>query len=125
MFGADENVNTLADFLQYLNNFEAESFEDSFIDISTQLSDGLEYLHDNQIAHRDLKPSNILISNQHYSHLHPMNPNFQEQYKLGKIICKLADFGEARSSLLRTATALSTSQDCKKGLQCIYFYFTS
>ena len=40
--------------------------------------------------HRDLKPSNVLVSNRHY---YP-------------VVCKLTDFGESRSTLLKTASII-------------------
>ena len=60
--------------------------------IALQSAEGLAYLHENNVTHRDLKTDNILIRN-----------------SVDKIIsCKLCDFGEARSTMLKTRTIMTT-----------------
>ena len=65
-----------------------KSFEQSFTDIPTQLTDGFHYLHSNQIADCDLKPSNVLVTKENYSILNSLDSQFQEKYEMEKIISK-------------------------------------
>jgi serine/threonine protein kinase len=51
--------------------------EKELIDIFTQISDGIEYLHSKEIIHRDLKPENIFL--------------MEDENK--KMIIKIGDFG--------------------------------
>ena len=60
--------------------------------IALQSAEGLAYLHENNVTHRDLKTDNILISN----------------CSSKTISCKLCDFGEARSTMLKTRTMMTT-----------------
>ena len=66
---------------------------------------GLKYLHQNNIAHRDLKPSNILVSNRHYHHLSDQE-KIKQIISIKPLVCKLADFGESRSTDIQTQNIL-------------------
>ena len=55
---------------------------------------------------RDLKPSNVLVSNQHYSSL--SKDQMEIHFSSRPIICKLADFGESRSTSIQTKSVYST-----------------
>ena len=80
------------------------------MDIANDIIGGLKYLHENKVAHRDIKLANILVSNRHYISTE------LEEFQIKKIICRLTDFGEARSSFIQTQTRLTTStSDTNKG----------
>lgn len=65
---------SLGDLSKFLNNKSLkESYTKKYM---KQLSNGLEYLYNNDIIHRDLKPQNILVSNNY--------------------VLKITDFGFAR-----------------------------
>jgi len=51
-------------------------------------------------VHRDLKTANVLVSNAHYSQL-PM-PDVSRWWLLRSVVAKLTDFGESRSSAVKT-----------------------
>ncbi len=65
---------------------------------------GLAYLHAHDICHRDLKPQNILVANHGRT-----------------LICKLTDFGEARSPDIQTATPTGKTTNLKRGT---YVFFS-
>lgn len=67
------------DLIHYLHSRGTGLEEDTIRQFSSQIADGLCYLHNHQIVHRDLKPHNILLSG---------SP--------GQPILKIADFGFAR-----------------------------
>ena len=80
------------------------------MDIANDTIISLKYLHEHKVAHRDIKPANILVSNRHYT------STKTEELQIKKIICKLTEFGEARSSFIQTQTRLTTSiLDVNKG----------
>ena len=69
-FDGDTTVSTLGHFLTCLND---NGLVDSFpfqLQIAAQVSSGLAYLHQANIAHRDLKPANVLVSDQYYCQRH-------------------------------------------------------
>ncbi|XP_022808179.1 protein kinase byr2-like [Stylophora pistillata] len=77
-----------------------------FSGICKDTANGLQYLHHRNVAHRDLKLANVLVSNQHYCQL--------TKEEIGKVwiecpmVCKLADFGESRSSEMQTKSILNS-----------------
>ena len=99
-------VHSLDKYLSFLNTFNAIHFEQMMLKITQDVLSGLTYLHGHQIAHRDLKPANILVCNRHYANLsgRSMAVALEEE----PIICRLTDFGEARSLLHQSKTLLST-----------------
>jgi len=61
-------------------------------------------------VHRDLKSENVLVCNRHYTDDNAES-SFERSWPVQPLICKLTDFGESRSSVLRTranATATRT-----------------
>lgn len=101
-FDGHSSVSTLADFLTCLNDNDIFDNFDFQVEIASQVSNGLAYLHELNVAHRDLKPANVLVSNQHYCHLDI--ESVARIYEKLPIICKLTDFGESRSDSVQTAT---------------------
>ena len=111
-FEISKKVSNLVDFLNFadkIDAFESLNAEKIQINICRDISEGLEYLHHNEVAHRDLKGKNILVSNQHYCHESNMEERWATYEKV-PIICKLADFGESRSVQIQTAELHSTTK---------------
>ena len=108
-FGIQDSVNSLADFLLFVDGCEGGFEEFPFQNkIAHDICSGIAHLHDQGIAHRDLKPANVLVSNNHYSGLdHELEQRnvFSEE----PIICKVSDFGESRSRATQTATICHTA----------------
>ncbi len=66
---------------------------------AADIAKGLAFLHSQDICHRDLKPGNVLVANDAYT-----------------LVCKLTDFGEARSPLIQTQNDLhQVTEDVKRG----------
>ena len=63
-----------------------------FDTIALDCTAGLAYLHEKNVVHRDMKTENVLITN--------CSNNL--------VCCKLCDFGEARSNMLKTRAVLTT-----------------
>ena len=104
------SVNSLDNFLKFIDNFDSTGFEPIVEKCGKDISMGLSFLHKHKIAHRDLKPSNVLVCNRHYSSIAD-SKSLQTAIEQVPIVCKLADFGESRSALNQTKTLLSTKTD--------------
>ena len=62
-FGIQDSVNSLADFLLFVDGCEGGFEEFPFQNkIAHDICSGIAYLHDQGIAHRVLKPLNVLVS---------------------------------------------------------------
>ena len=88
-------ANNLQELMKVLKNVPTTSWEHLLPTITTQILEGLSFLHSHGIAHRDLKPANILVSNQHYCSL--SDDIKDEFWKENPIEVKLTDFGECWS----------------------------
>ena len=97
IFGRDVRVSALSDFLLKINEHNCTGFQEVVNHAaSTEIIDGLAYLHSQGIANKDLETANILVSNQHYISLSTDSEEFEQMYCERRIGCKLADFGESR-----------------------------
>ena len=68
-------------------------------------------MHKKGIANRDIKPSNALVTNSHYVNITDKNL-LKKAIEEEPIICKITDFGEARSKLIQTRSILKTKTKC-------------
>lgn len=98
-FGLDIDVTSLSEFLSHVNEFAVvEDFHQElgmFDKVALDIASGINYLHNRNIVHRDLKPHNVLVSNYF-------------QMDKPSIHCCLTDFGEARSEIVQTNSAVQT-----------------
>jgi serine/threonine protein kinase len=76
--------------------------------VALDITNALKYLHEHGILHRDLKPSNVLVSNEHYAQCKDQTV-IENHWSNKPILAKITDFGEARSAITKTLTALSTN----------------
>lgn len=85
-------VHNLDEVLRFLDEYDQFQFYSDRYSLPLKaiadIASGLAYLHGCGVAHRDLKPNNILASNDR------------------GLVFKLTDFGEARSQILMTQTAM-------------------
>ena len=106
-FGGTMRCSGLNTFLSFVNKFQCQGIEFFQLKIAHDITEGLTCLHSCGIVHRDLKPANILVSNQHYVNI--KDEEEKERIIAGNpIVCKLTDFGESRSELIKTQTMLAT-----------------
>lgn len=107
-FSQDVCAHSLADFLLQIDDFGCDDGSCELINhAAKEIITGLAHLHSKGIAHRDLKPANILISNQHYCTLKD-GDEIKRQYESRPVVCKLTDFGESRSILVRTQSLVAS-----------------
>ena len=107
-FGIETKVSLLADLLSTLETVDCEGFDGPHVlpTVCRDIVNGLQYLHQRDVAHRDLKPANVLISNRHYCDLEEQD--MLKAWKQCPLICKLADFGESRSNEFQTGSILKS-----------------
>ena len=101
-------VSTLRKFLDFLDNISMDGFEYFAKKCVTDIIAGTSFLHKNGVAHRALKPGNVLVSNQHYLQISDETERL-EAIEKDPVLCKPSDFGESRSQLYQTKTALATN----------------
>ena len=114
-----EEISTLNKLTKILDDsFDFEDFEHFAFKIVKDVANGLSHLHNLGIAHRDLKPANVLVSNAHFEESDLGEPAWHSN----PLICKLADFGESRSTIMHTRAVLmnetikkSTVRDFNRG----------
>ena len=75
--------------------------------VAKDVASGLQHLHSRNIVHRDLKSANVLVSNAHYAHLE--QADVQKWWAARPVLCKLTDFGEARSVAVKTRLHLTAT----------------
>ena len=100
-FEREQKVHSLKELLSELADGDPSDFIHVMPIIASDVTKGLRYLHDNEVVHRDLKPANVLVSNQHYCNLADLT-EVERSWSTVPVICKLSDFGEARSQLIMT-----------------------
>ena len=97
----DHKVHSLKEFLFELSGGDPNDFAHVMPVIANDVANGLSFLHENGVVQRDLKPANVLVSNHHYRDLVDFSL-IEEAWSTNPVICKLTDFGEARSQLINT-----------------------
>ena len=114
-FEREQKVHSLKELLRELADGDPSEFIHVMPIIASDVTKGLRYLHDNGVVHRDLKPANVLVSNQHYCNLADLT-KVERSWSTVPVICKLSDFGEARSQLIMTRNLnLTTTKDVNRG----------
>ena len=108
-------VHSLKEFLFELSGGDPSEFAQVMPVIANDVAKGLGFLHENGVVHRDLKPANVLVSNHHYRDLVDFR-SIQEAWSTVPVICKLTDFGEARSQLINTRNfKVTATNNVKRG----------
>ena len=80
------------------------------------MTDGPQFLHNDEIALRDLNPANIRVSNnKHYTNITDA-AQLRMAIKNNPIQCKLTDFRELRSLIHQTTEAVVWRCSVKKVL---------
>ena len=103
-----ESVSTLKAILGSCDSFnDFKGFEHLQYHLATDICCGLNYLHNKDVVHRDLKPDNILVSNINYAVCDDKDLSLWWATK--PITAVLTDFGESRSTLLRTRTVVNSA----------------
>lgn len=111
----DQKVHSLKELLIELSDADTEDFAHVMPVIACDVTRGLSYLHDQGVVHRDLKPANVLVSNHHYRDLSDARL-MEKSWSTQPVICKLTDFGEARSKLINTRNFnLTSTKDVSRG----------
>ena len=104
-FGLNHQISNLLEFLNTLDHIEGET---EALSISclffrrlqrTSWKVSVFFIH-------DLKPSNVLVSNRHYCKKDISADQLPSVFADCPVVCKLADFGESRSTLLQTASII-------------------
>ena len=107
-FGCDIQTHNLAEFLAVCEESSCDGMNVAvFTHAAFDVAPGLKYLHQNNIAHGDLKPANILVYNWHYDHLSDQE-KIKQIIAIKPLVCKLADFGESRSTDIQTQNMLKS-----------------
>ena len=107
-FNRENSVNSLDQFLSYLDGEELFAYFPSICNkIVDDVLTAVDFLHSRDIVHRDIKPANVLVSNLHYANL---EVGSNEMFTSQPIICKMADLGEARSTVTQTRALVGNSR---------------
>lgn len=111
----DINIHTVEQFLRlHSDDFIFNGIEQFFTKIAKDVAIGMSYIHKKGIACRDIKPSNVLISNRHYMNM--TGDRKQQMIIQEPLICKITDFGEARSNIMQTKSLVqSRTNNLRRG----------
>lgn len=80
---------TLQNYINYRRNINKPFSEEECKDIISQLLQGIEYIHSQNVIHRDLKPENILIQLNEEEE----DPLQLEEQRTSLFKIKIIDFG--------------------------------
>lgn len=94
-------VHSLKEFLFELSGGDSNQSVRVMLVTTNDVAEGLGFLQENGVVHRDLKPANLLVSIHQYCNLVDFR-SIEEAWSMIPVICKLTDFGEARSQLINT-----------------------